>query len=244
METISSLVVLPGLEETCLHLGRSRESHFRPHVSAVWPSGGTRGHLVSATNQPQERTTMKVTIMRTSDTEQWKDITGYEGFYQISNWGRVKSLPRWVRGVYNSKQYRKGGVLQPILDRDGYHFVNLSKNGNMQSIRVHRLVLMTFIGHCPEGMECRHFPDRDVTNNHLENLSWGTKEQNTKDRTTHGTERFGERHHNCKLTVAKVRRIRKLYTQGWSYKQLASKFRVDWTNIRCVVRRRTWKHVA
>jgi hypothetical protein len=62
-----------------------------------------------------------------------------------------------------------------------------------KTFKVHRLVLMTFLGPCPEGMEACHFPDRDVSNNRLENLRWDTKKANAFDQYLHGTRALGSR---------------------------------------------------
>lgn len=77
--------------------------------------------------------------------------------------------------------------LTPILDPDGYPFVNLSGQGRRRRIKVCVLVLETFVSPRPNGMECRHFPDRDRTNNRLTNLRWGTNSENKQDSVRDGT---------------------------------------------------------
>ena len=76
--------------------------------------------------------------------EIWKNIKGYEGCYQVSNMGRIKSLSR---KVWNGKTYfwTNERILRPGIDRDGYFLVNLSKNGKAKTEKVHRLVAKTFI---------------------------------------------------------------------------------------------------
>lgn len=119
--------------------------------------------------------------------EIWKDIPRYEGYYQVSNLGRVKSLRRKVR----NKQgfcYKRERILKPAqLKQSGHLYVNLCKDCECKPFKVHFLVLLSFVGPRPEGMESRHFPDRNPTNNCLENLSYATKTQNQRDRKKHGT---------------------------------------------------------
>jgi hypothetical protein len=172
----------------------------------------------------------------------WKDVPGYKGYYRVSRTGKVRSLPRWIE--YNgrwgpARYFKPGRVLNLCLNKvTGYHFVNLWK-GNKQDVRhVHSLVLEAFVGPCPPGMECRHYPDPDRTNNNLENLSWGTPQKNADDRVEHGTAAKA-------LSPKKVRKIRRMFATGRYTKAfLARRFKVGEFAIYAVVTRRTWKHVA
>lgn len=107
-------------------------------------------------------------------TEEWKDIPGYEGLYQASNLGRVKSLDRIV--VYKDGRMRtyKGRILSPGAVRGGYQAVLLSKNASYESKAVHRLVAEAFIPN-PEKLPEINHRDRDVTNNNVTNLEWCTR---------------------------------------------------------------------
>jgi len=120
------------------------------------------------------------------DMENWKDIPGYEGRYQVSDQGRVRSLDALilcsgpVKGAYYSS--KKGRVLRPGRMPLGHLSVALGK-GNSQC--VHKLVLISFTGAAPEGYECLHrngAPD----DNRLDNLHWGTRSENMKDAYAHG----------------------------------------------------------
>ena len=128
--------------------------------------------------------------------------------------------------------------------RYGHLKVNLFRDDVLHQRTVHRLVLEAFVGPCPVGMECRHFPDRDPSNNNLTNLSWSSHQTNMDDRVLHATVPRGEDHHGARLTVKKVLEIRKMYASGdYSYHALATIFKVATTNIRRIVKRETWKHV-
>jgi len=127
--------------------------------------------------------------------EIWKWIPDYENMYMVPNLGRVKSVKRFVRRGNNGVSFTNDKILKIITDSKGYSRVTLCcgvmKLFNIKaSPYVHNLVLSTFIGPCPKGMECRHFPDRDPSNNRLDNLSWGTPVENAIDRVWHGTQPY------------------------------------------------------
>lgn len=125
--------------------------------------------------------------------EQWRPVVGYEGDYEVSNKGRVRSLDRTV--VHNSgrTQRRKGRLLATILVL-GYPRVNLTTPARgARAARIHVLVLEAFVGLRPDGMHGCH-NDGDPTNNALSNLRWGTRSENMLDKRKHGT------HHNAAKT--------------------------------------------
>jgi hypothetical protein len=111
--------------------------------------------------------------------EIWKDITGYNGFYQVSNLGSVKSLSR-LNDNGKRKYISKERILKPGKDSYGYYQVGLCKNGKQKSMKVHVLVAMEFLGHTPDGTH-RMVPDHinDIkTDNRAENLQLITGRQN------------------------------------------------------------------
>ena len=132
-----------------------------------------------------------------STLEQWKPVNWYEGIYEVSNHGRVRSVDR--TGNYSSGQVRryKGKVRRTPLNQDGYPRVNLSHQGKDKTRTVHSLVVEAFIGACPEGMEVCH-NDGDPTNNHIDNLRYGTPSDNTLDRVKHGRDHNAAKTH-CPL---------------------------------------------
>lgn len=116
--------------------------------------------------------------------------------------------------------------------------------GKGKVVRVHTLILLAFVGPPPDGMECRHFPDRDPTNNKIENLSWGTRQQNVDDKILQGTYQCGESRAGAKLTDDAVRDIKFGPDQGYgSQKRMAKKHGINASivsEIRSGVR---WKHI-
>ncbi len=121
----------------------------------------------------------------------------------------------------------------------------MQAGGAAHKMFVHRLVLLAFVGPCPNGMEACHFPDRDVTNNRLSNLRWDTKQANAADATTHGTFARGERQGSAKATAEVVRAIRDEYATGdISQAALATKYGLGQSTVSKYVRREDWKHIA
>lgn len=117
------------------------------------------------------------------DNEIWKDIAGYENLYQVSNLGRVKSLPRIVTytRVSNGKKqkivsHHKGRIMALPINGEGYIHVPITRGNNM---RVHRLVAEAFIPN-PEGKPFINHIDGDKTNNRASNLEWCTNSENQR----------------------------------------------------------------
>lgn len=126
---------------------------------------------------------MRVTI----NNEIWFRVLGFEKFYLISQFGRVKSL-------------RKNRILN--LKRQGkYLSISLFKDGKEYRKYVHTLVLENFAGSRPPGLQCRHL-DGNPNNNCVLNLCWGTPKENQRDRILHGTGQAGKKRGPCKKTKA------------------------------------------
>lgn len=169
--------------------------------------------------------------------EQWKPVVGYEGFYEVSNLGRVRSTatrhPRWP----------SGRTMSPNRHPDGHLLVGLTRPGRkLRKEKVHRLVLEAFVGPCPQGMQACH-NDGNPQNNCVENLRWDTPSRNQQDRRRHGTATLGETHRDAKLTALKVRLIRDGYASGVYQRELAVQYGVSQSVISSVVTRKTWSHV-
>lgn len=103
--------------------------------------------------------------------EEWRDIPGYEGKYQVSNIGQIKSCARTRRGKKDSIAIVRERTLQQRLDKDGYKEVALSSNGKMKYYRVHRLVATAFIPN-PLNLPLINHKDENPANNVVDNLEW------------------------------------------------------------------------
>lgn len=128
--------------------------------------------------------------MQTTE-ERWLPIPGYEGIYDVSDQGRVRSWASW-RGLPVPRE-------RSLYTRPDKHLgVSLCKDGDQISAKVHQLVLLAFIGPRPDGMETRHL-DGEAANNTLQNLVYGTHSENTLDSVRHGTDSNGnDRKTHCK----------------------------------------------
>ena len=112
--------------------------------------------------------------------EEWKDIEGYEGYYQVSNFGRVKSLDRYVKDTKrNCFNFVKGRIMSPSsADKKHYMQVGLSKNNKVIHYLIHRLVAQAFIPN-PNNLPQVNHKDENKENNRADNLEWCTAEYNT-----------------------------------------------------------------
>ena len=179
------------------------------------------------------------------EEEIWKDVPEYEGYYQVSNLGRVRSLGRPIKSHGGYFQWRQGQMMNPNIGRQGYRRVGLHHpDKKSKGFNVNWLVLRAFVGPCPPGEMSRHFPDNNPANNRLDNLRWGTAKQNSEDKIFHGTVCAGERNPYAKLTNQDVIRIREIYFRGRaSYQFLGEMFGVTGGTIKGIVLRKTWKHL-
>ena len=115
--------------------------------------------------------------------EIFKDIKGYEGLYQVSNLGRVKSLARDTK----LKQYTKhtdAFIMRQDLNKRGYLYIRLTKDGKSKAFRVHRLVAEAFIDNPSNLPQVNHI-DFNRTNNNVNNLEWVTPQDNTNHSIDH-----------------------------------------------------------
>lgn len=178
------------------------------------------------------------------EPEEWRPIDGYEGKYEVSNFGRVRSLlysNQHVTRLRNPPKIMKLGKVNRGSVGGDYRKVTLRRPGEKREFLVHRLVLETFVGPCPEGMETAHL-DNNPGNNLLGNLEWKTSMDNANDRRIHGTTNKGERNGGAKLTEEDIPVIRDLY-KNHTAKEIATQYGVSDTCVREIALRRTWAHV-
>lgn len=103
--------------------------------------------------------------------EEWRQIPGYEGLYEVSSYGRVRSLDRYVKGRYGNYRLHKGKILRLELSNSGYYFVELMHKYKRKHFYVHRLVAEAFIDNLHSFRDVNH-KDEDKTNNIVDNLEW------------------------------------------------------------------------
>jgi hypothetical protein len=156
----------------------------------------------------------------------WKDIPGWEGFYQVNPLGQVRSLDREIVAIHpqtKQKGFRKykGKLLKTTVGKNGYSTVVFIRGARKDYFLVHRLVLLAFAGPCPESLEVLH--GNGIRNdNRLENLRYGTRSENAFDALKHGKKVFrGLEHGHCKFTRGTLAKAKKLKGQMSSRKAAA-----------------------
>lgn len=155
-------------------------------------------------------------------TEVWRDIPGYENIYQVSNIGRVKSLPR--KANQNDKErFIKEKILKQQINIHGYKVVTLRKNNKRKEYKVHRLVLYGFIGY--KNMPVNH-KDTNKQNNELKNLEYCTYSENTFHYFMNKDE--------PKIDYYKSEIIN-IYLNGYSLKHIGRKFGYDKATVKSLL---------
>ncbi len=177
-----------------------------------------------------------------TDQEIWKDIPGFEGSYQASSFGQVRSLDRIVPKNTGYTRFAKGRILQPGATTTGYKYVRLSTLGTAQNFLVHYIVMLTFAGPRPNGYEINH-KDGHKANNRLENLEYVTTSENKIHAYAHGLSPIGSARSDAKLNEQSVREIKQLLAAGFTQARIADQFGVTIMVISNIKHGKSWKHV-
>jgi len=183
--------------------------------------------------------------MGDSMKEIWKDIQGYEGLYQVSNLGRVKSLDRLIQRVPGTLRKWDGKVKKIKLSLGKYVRFGLYREGDVSFFIVSRLVAKAFIPN-PLNKLCVNHIDNNPNNNKVENLEWVTHKENMQHAVRQGRIAYGEIISNSKLKEKDVINIRKEYSKhsrNFNTHTLAKKFKVTQATIWQIISRSTWKHI-
>jgi len=177
--------------------------------------------------------------------EIWKSVNGYAGSYEISNYGRVKSLSRCIKTKNNKQYMRKEIILKQYLNKSGYYFVNLCKSSKMKNHRIHRLVAKHFISN-KSKYNCVNHKDGNKINNHVENLEWCTFSYNLKHaheigikKAKSGVDNYFSKLDNYDVTLIKIL----LNNTNLKQKDIASMFNIHTTTISKIYNNVNWKHI-
>ena len=175
---------------------------------------------------------------------EWRLVVGYEAFYEVSDQGDVRSLPRRVGAKDGGTRVRKPHVLRPIVWKNQHWRVRLTDaSGVAKERKVHHLVAAAFLGPRPAGMGALH-KDDDKSRNCLANLYYGTPAQNTRDKMANGKHRYGislgEKHGQSRLTEKDIPEILRMREGGMTFRALAAAFDMSEMAIQSVVRGRSW----
>lgn len=170
--------------------------------------------------------------------EIYKSIPGYEGFYEASNFGNIRSLNR----IDSGNKFRTGKTMKPVLKKaTGYFQVKLCRgNADHKICLWHRVICLTFIENILNKPSVNHI-DADKSNNRIENLEWVTAKENTSHGINIGNIKpRGEDNKSSKLKITDIIFIR---SNSISSKELSKKYNVASAHINSIRRRVTWKHV-
>ena len=170
------------------------------------------------------------------ENEVWKSVLEYEGYYEVSNLGRVRSIDRIIK-----KKLYLGKIIKES-DNQGYKMVNLSKNSKGKGKLVHRLVAYSFLDN-PNGYPDVNHKDLNKTNNKLYNLEWISEKQNTEHAIKNGAMNylFGEKNFRSIFTYNQITDIRKEYWESLlSTSDLATKYNASKACIVAIISNYHW----
>ena len=181
--------------------------------------------------------------------EIWKPIKDYEGIYEISNLGRVKSLIRLKKGAKNITYLIKEKILKQNFDKDGYCIINLYKNSKLKTFKIHRLVAECFIKNIDNKKQVNHI-NGIKHDNRLENLEWCTTSENVIHALRTGL-KIPLKGENCKASKLTEKIVIEILTKKkesngkkyWGAKEISLKYNIKMNCISEVSSRRNWKHI-
>ena len=182
-------------------------------------------------------------------SEVFVDIPKYEGYYQVSNHGNVRSLDIVIKEKTGKTQTLKGLILKPRINRGGYYYIGLRKNGSKATFAIHQLVAQAFIPN-PKNKRTVNHIDGDKLNNNVTNLEWATYSENLEHayktglRTSVSLEAVWQKNYKRKLKPEQVIEIKRLLAEGnLTHKEIATKFSVARSTITEIKSGRRWKHL-
>ena len=174
--------------------------------------------------------------------DDWRPVLGYEGLYEVSSGGAVRSLDKVVVTKKGHTKRFAGRTRKSHRGTHGYPSIALSKDGALTQRTVHSIVADAFLGRRPEGMVTRHL-NGVPTDCRIENLRYGTPSQNQIDRIMHGRGGRGEANPMCRLTEQAVLMARSMRANGFKHTSIAKVFGVSEGTIRDAITGRTWGHL-
>lgn len=178
-------------------------------------------------------------------SEIWKPVVGYEGHYEVSDAGRVRSVARIVEQPSRRGSIRKRNLKSrmrlAIKDRAGYFRIGLSKGNTPKPLWVHHLVAAAFIGPRPEGLQINHKSGNRADNRAL-NLEYVTGQENRIHAVNVLGVGRGEKHGMAKLTAEQVHSIHQDRRGGMAAVEIAKRYGIDPSTVRRIVTGRAWRH--
>jgi hypothetical protein len=181
-------------------------------------------------------------------TEYWVDISNYEGYYQVSNYGNVRSLDRVIKEKTGKTQTLKGRILKPHTNSSGYYQINLNRKSVRTTFAIHQLVAQAFLDNRSRKPLVNHI-NGIKTDNNVNNLEWATYSENLEHayknrlRQAVKTNEVASKNYKRKLTEQQVREIRLLIAaKSLTLKQIANQYDVGRSTIGSIKSGRNWSH--
>jgi hypothetical protein len=178
--------------------------------------------------------------------EVWRNIEGYEGIYEVSSLGKIRSLDRVVVNKLGRRCHFRGREIKPSKCKIwGYWRLMLCQECKCSSFQVHQLVARAFLGEKPQGKQINHI-DGNKDNNAASNLEHVTPTENCNHYLALGLRDSmrGERHFRAKVTAEQVREMRRLRASGSILKDIAEEFDVCISTASKITNGSAWSHVA
>jgi hypothetical protein len=177
--------------------------------------------------------------------EEWRSIPGFEGYYEASNLGRIRSCTRVVPHASKGTITKNAQLIKQQIDAKGYCRVLLHKLSHCTYHGIHRLVASAFMGLPPTGKDQCNHKDGDKTNNRIENLEWVSARENIQHAFQNGLMWV-----SCsgvgsfaRLTIDAVKDIRDLAAEGVAHKAIAEKHGISTHYVSEIKTRRTWTRI-
>lgn len=175
--------------------------------------------------------------------EIWKDIYNFEGAYQISSFGNIRSLDRIITNSFGIDKKYKGMIRKCRVGNKGYLYCNIWNNQTYKTVKPHRLVAIHFIPNPDNKPQVNH-KDGNKLNNNVENLEWSTSKENINHAWENGLaiSKVGDNMNGAILKEIDIPIIREL-SKSMTQQAIADIFKVNRATIQLVLYGKTWKHV-
>jgi len=175
--------------------------------------------------------------------ENWEDIKGYEGCYQVSDLGRIKSLQRYVTSRYGGERIVRERIRKTVLIKE-YISIDLSVGGKRKTHRVHRLVATAFIFNPLNKPQINHKNGIKIDNRWF-NLEWATGKENQSHAFRLGLNKGqkGEEHSQCKFNDIEIIAMRSVNTKIFNTTRICKTYEISSGNLSAVLNRKTWTHI-
>ena len=167
--------------------------------------------------------------------EIWKDAIGYKGYYQVSNLGNVRSIERKVKTGRKKGRVVPAQLMKARILNTGYFVVDLQKNNQRKTCKVHRLVALAFMPNPLYKFEVNH-KNGNKLDNRLHNLEWVSKSANTRHALLMGLKK-------TKVTPLQVKKVRSFYIQGMNQKLIANLLGITRPQVSHILTSRSWSFI-